>query len=92
MVSLVLLLQTIVVSHTYDIIAYTIFDTCSRTFRGYRVLNNKSKNFEVKLSLEVNGMDYIIHRTILKKERNDNGEVRRLCPVAVKFYVERMVS
>ena len=73
-----------------DIIAYTIFDTCSRTFRAIEVLNNKSKNFEVKLSLEVNGMDYIIHRTGILKERTKRatGEVRRLCPVAVKFYVE----
>ena len=73
-----------------DIIAYTIFDTCSRTFRAIEVHNNKSKNFEVKLSLEVNGMDYIIHRTGILKERTKRatGEVRRLCPVAVKFYVE----
>ena len=73
-----------------DIIAYTIFDTCSRTFKAIEVLNNKSKNFEVKLSLEVNGMDYIIHRTGLLKERRvrKTGEVRRLCPVAVKFYME----
>jgi len=73
-----------------DIIAYTIFDTCSRTFRAIEVLNNKSKNFGVKLSLDVNGMDYIIHRTGILKERTKRatGEVRRLCPVAVKFYVE----
>jgi DNA repair exonuclease SbcCD ATPase subunit len=73
-----------------DIVAYTIFDTCSRTFRAIEVLNNKSKNFEVKLSLEVNGIDYIIHRTGILKERTKRatGEVRRLCPVAVKFYVE----
>ena len=73
-----------------DIIAYTIFDTCSRTFKAIEVLNNKSKNFEVKLSLEVNGVDYIIHRTGLLKERRvrKTGEVKRLCPVAVKFYVE----
>jgi len=73
-----------------DVIAYTIFDTCSRTFKAIEVLNNKSKNFEVKLSLEVNGVDYIIHRTgILKERRNrKTGVVRRLCPVSVKFYVE----
>ena len=73
-----------------DVIAYTIFDTCSRTFKAIEVLNNKSKNFEVKLSLEVNGVDYIIHRTGLLKERRSRktGEVRRLCPVNVKFYVE----
>ena len=73
-----------------DVIAYTIFDTCSRTFKAIEVLNNRSKNFEVKLSLEVNGVDYIIHRTGILKERRvrKTGEVRRLCPVSVKFYVE----
>jgi len=72
-----------------DIIAYTIFDTCSRTFKAIEVLNNKSKNFEVKLSLEVNGVDYIIHRTGKLKVRTSRktGEVRKLCPVSVKFYV-----
>ena len=73
-----------------DVIAYTIFDTCSRTFKAIEVLNNRSKNFEVKLSLEVNGVDYIIHRTGILKERRvrKTGEIRRLCPVSVKFYVE----
>ena len=73
-----------------DIIAYTIFDTCSRTFKAIEVLNNKSKNFEVKLSLEVNGVDYIIHRTGKLKVRTSRktGQVTKLCPVSVKFYAE----
>ena len=74
-----------------DIIAYTIFDVCSRTTRAIEVLNNKSDYFEVKLSLEVNGVDYIIHRTgnlKVRTKRGTTGEVRRLCPVSVKFYVE----
>jgi DNA repair exonuclease SbcCD ATPase subunit len=73
-----------------DIIAYTIFDTCSRTFKAVEVLNNKSKNFEVKLSLEVNGVDYIIHRTGELKVRTNRktGQVTKLCPVSVKFYAE----
>jgi len=73
-----------------DIIAYTIFDTCSRTFKAIEVLNNKSKNFEVKLSLEVNGVDYIIHRTGELKVRTNRktGQVTKLCPVSVKFYAE----
>ena len=73
-----------------DIIAYTIFDTCSRTFKAIEVLNNKSKNFEVKLSLEVNGVDYIIHRTGKLKVRTNRktGQVTKLCPVSVKFYAE----
>ena len=73
-----------------DIIAYTIFDICSRTNRAIEVLNNKSKQFEVKLSLEVNGVDYIIHRIGTLKERTSRktGVVNRLCPVSVKFYTE----
>ena len=73
-----------------DIIAYTIFDVCSRTIRAIEVLNNESKYFEVKLSIEVNGVDYIIHRVgnLKVKTRRATGEVRRLCPVSVKFYVE----
>ena len=73
-----------------DVIAYTIFDTCSRTFKAVEVLNNKSKNFEVKLSLEVNGVDYIIHRTGKLKVRTNRktGLVTKLCPVSVKFYAE----
>ena len=73
-----------------DIIAYTIFDLCSRTTRAIEVLNNKSDYFEVKLSLEVNGVDYIIHRTgnLKVRTKRATGEVRKLCPVSVKFYVE----
>jgi len=73
-----------------DIIAYTIFDICSRTNRAIEVLNNKSRQFEVKLSLEVNGVDYIIHRigTLKETTKRATGEVRRLCPVSVKFYTE----
>jgi DNA repair exonuclease SbcCD ATPase subunit len=73
-----------------DVIAYTIFDTCSRTFKAIEVLNNKSKYFEVKLSLEVNGVDYIIHRTgkLTVRTTRKTGKVTRLCPVSVKFFVE----
>ena len=73
-----------------DIIAYTIFDVCSRTIRAIEVLNNESKYFEVKLSLEVNGADYIIHRTgnLKIKTKRATGVVTKLCPVSVKFYVE----
>ena len=54
------------------------------------MLNNKSDYFEVKLSLEVNGVDYIIHRTgnLKVRTKRATGEVRNLCPVSVKFYVE----
>ena len=73
-----------------DVIAYTIFDTCSRTFKAIEVLNNKSKHFSVKLSLEVNGVDYIIHRTgkLNVRTSRKTGKITKLCPVSVKFYVE----
>ena len=73
-----------------DIIAYTIFDTCSRTNKAIDVLNNKSKQFEVKLAVEVNGIDYIIHRIGKLKVRTNrkSGQVTKLCPVSVKFYTE----
>ena len=73
-----------------DIIAYTIFDVCSRTIRAIEVLNNESKYFEVKLALEVNGADYIIHRTgnLKIKTKRATGVVTKLCPVNVKFYLE----
>ena len=73
-----------------DIIAYTIFDVCSRTIRAIEVLNNESKYFEVKLSLEVNGEDYIIHRVgnLKVKTKRATGVVTKLCPVSVKFYME----
>ena len=76
-----------------DIIAYTIFDTCSRTFKAIEVLNNKSKYFEIKLSLEVNGIDYIIHRTgkLTVRTNRKTGQVTRLCPVSVKFFVEEQL-
>ena len=73
-----------------DVIAYTIFDTCSRTFKAIEVLNNRSKYFSVKLSLEVNGVDYIIHRTgkLNVRTSRKTGKITKLCPVTVKFYVE----
>jgi len=73
-----------------DIIAYTIFDTCSRTNRAVEVLNNKSKQFEVKLSVEVNGIDYIIHRVgnLKVTTSRKTGITKKLCPVSVKFYTE----
>ena len=73
-----------------DIIAYTIFDVCSRTIKAIEVLNNESKYFEVKLSLEVNGEDYIIHRVgnLKVKTKRATGVVTKLCTVSVKFYME----
>ena len=53
-------------------------------------MNNKTRQFEDKLSLEVNGVDYIIHSigTLKETTKRATGEVRRLCPVSVKFYTE----
>ena len=47
MVSLVLLLQIIVVSPLIDIIAYTIFDTCSRTFKAIEFSTTSQKTLRL---------------------------------------------
>ncbi len=73
-----------------DILAYTIFDRCSRTYKAIEVLNKKSKKFMVKLALEVNGVTYYIHREgkLKIRTRRATGKIRRTCPVSVKFYME----
>jgi len=72
-----------------DAIAYTIYDTCSRTFKALEVLNKKKRNFKSKLNLEINGIDYWIEREgILKSRKNrKTDEVTYTCPVAVNFYM-----
>ena len=71
-----------------DAIAYTIFDVCSRTNRANDVLNKKRMSFNAKLNLEINGEDYWIERTCVKKIRNHkDGKVTEMCPVKVKFYM-----
>ena len=73
-----------------DIVSYTIFDTCSRTYKAMEVLNSKTKRFEVKLGLEVNGVTYYIHRVgkLNRRVARKTGIVTKTCPVSVKFYVE----
>ena len=73
-----------------DILAYTIFDRCSRTYKAIEVLNKKSKKFMVKLALEVNGVTYYIHREgeLKIRTRRATGKIRKTCPVSVKFYME----
>ncbi len=73
-----------------DILAYTIFDRCSRTYKAIEVLNKKSKRFMVKLALEVNGVTYYIHREgeLKVKTKRATGIIKKSCPVSVKFYME----
>ena len=73
-----------------DILAYTIFDRCSRTYKAIEVLNKKSKRFMVKLALEVNGVTYYIHREgeLKIRTKKATGIVKKTCPVSVKFYME----
>jgi len=72
-----------------DAVAYTIFDTCSRTFKAIDVLNKRKQKFKAKLNLEINGEDYwIIRKGILKSRKNrKTGEITYTCPVSVKFYM-----
>jgi DNA repair exonuclease SbcCD ATPase subunit len=72
-----------------DSVAYTIFDTCSRTFKALDVLNKRKQNFKAKLNLEINGEDYWIERKGQLKTRKSRktGEVTHMCPVSVKFYM-----
>jgi len=56
-------------SSIIDALAYTLFDRCSRTNKAFDVLNNKSKEFDAYLRLEVNGNEYeIMRHGILKKD------------------------
>ena len=72
-----------------DAVAYTIFDTCSRTFKAVDVLNKRKQKFRAKLNLEINGEDYWIEREgILKSRKNrKTGEMTYTCPVKVNFYM-----
>ena len=73
-----------------DSIAYTIYDTCSRTFKAMEVLNKKKKKFKVKLNLEINNESYWIERegTLKSRKNRKTGETTYTCPVSVKFYME----
>jgi DNA repair exonuclease SbcCD ATPase subunit len=77
-------------SALFDAIAYTIYDTCSRTIRSMEVLNKKKQKFKAKLNVEVNGESYWIEREGILKTRTSRktGEVTKTCPVSVKFYME----
>ena len=71
-----------------DSVAYTIFDTCSRTSKALDVLNKRKDTFTAKLNIEVNGSDYWIERHgVLKVRRHKNNKVTTTCPVSVKFYM-----
>jgi DNA repair exonuclease SbcCD ATPase subunit len=72
-----------------DSVAYTIYDTCSRTNKAMEVLNKKKLRFKSKLNVEINGIDYWIEREgILKSRKNRKTlEVTNTCPVNVRFYM-----
>ena len=77
-------------SSLLDAIAYTIYDTCSRSWKSLEILNKRKKRFKAKLNLEINGESYWIERTgELKSRRNrKTKEITHFCPVDVKFYME----
>ena len=62
-----------------DSVLFTLFDKCSRAFKGSHVMNNKKKRFNAKLKFEVNGKDFYIER---HAARNDKGDVN----IKVDFY------
>ena len=72
-----------------DAVAYTIFDTCSRTFKAIDVLNKRKQKFKAKLNLEINGEDYWIERegTLKSRKNRKPGETTYTCPVKVSFYM-----
>ena len=76
-------------SSLIDSIAYTIFDTCSRTWKSIDVLNKKKKSFKSKLNIEINGDDYWIEREGILKSRvsRKTGDTTYSCPQSVKFYM-----
>ena len=77
-------------SALFDIISYAIFDACSRTNRAMEVLNRRTRRFEIRLGIEVNGVTYFIHRvgTMKRRTSRKTGVVTKTCPVSVKFYME----
>ena len=56
-----------------DSIMFCLFDRCSRTTKAESVLNKNRKTFECKISIEVEGQPYYIHR---KAKRKANGKVK----------------
>ena len=62
-----------------DAITFCLFDKCSKTSKGSEVLNNKSNTFKCKLTMDLDGKEYVIERRALKQK---SGNVR----VEVDFY------
>ena len=60
-------------SSLLDAISFCLFDTCSRTIRADRVLNNKKKTFQCKIHLVIDDVDYFIER---KAKKAKNGHVK----------------
>jgi len=71
-----------------DSIIYTIYDTCSRTYKAAEVMNRQKQTFKSKLNLEIDGEDYWIERSakLKKHKKRKTGKSYYFCPVSVKFY------
>ena len=63
-----------------DALSFCLFDTCSRTFKADRILNNKKGSFSCKVNFEIEGLDYFIERHAKKLKR---GHVK----VDVEFWL-----
>lgn len=62
-------------SSLLDIFTYCIYDRCSRAWKGKDILNNRRNKFNCRLTLELNGEDYVIERTGFRKKNNDGVKV-----------------
>ena len=61
-------------SSIFDALSYCLFDKCSRAFRGFDVLNNKSETFYCKFNFKINNKDYFIERIGTKKFNKQLGK------------------
>jgi DNA repair exonuclease SbcCD ATPase subunit len=65
-------------SSILDALAFCLFDKSTRAYKTDQILNNNSDWFECKLTFEIDGDEYVIHR---------KGEKERdRIPVDVQFY------
>ena len=58
-----------------DVLLFTLFDKCSRAFRGKDLLNSKKNKFYSMLNFEIDGVDYFIKR-IGKRNKKNREAVR----------------
>ncbi len=62
-----------------DAISYCLFDKCSKTNKGWQVMNNNSNTFSCSFIFEMNGVEYGINRSATRQK---GGNVR----VEVEFW------